>query len=99
MRTAISACILAGMPRAPSPRARTGRRARRRLVRRPARHPVRPPRTPSPAPPPSPRPTRCASHEQVGLSNSLGFALYENFKDIFAVDGRTQPWKRGGAET
>eukprot|EP00908_Phaeocystis_cordata_P009538 Transcript_20315.p5 GENE.Transcript_20315~~Transcript_20315.p5 ORF type:complete len:119 (-),score=51.68 Transcript_20315:76-432(-) len=36
---------------------------------------------------------------KVGLSNSLGFALYENFKDIFAVDGRTQPWKRGGAET
>ena len=31
---------------------------------------------------------------QVALSNSLGFALYENFKDVLQVDNRKPPWKR-----
>ena len=31
---------------------------------------------------------------QVALSNSLGFALYENFKDVLQVDDRKPPWRR-----
>jgi hypothetical protein len=31
---------------------------------------------------------------KVALSNSLGFALYENFKDVLQVDNRKPPWKR-----
>jgi len=31
---------------------------------------------------------------KVALSNSLGFALYENFKDVLQVDDRKPPWRR-----
>lgn len=41
-----------------------------------------------------PRCAPCAPLWQVALSNSLGFALYENFKDVMQVDGRLPPWKR-----
>ena len=40
------------------------------------------------------RPPRRPPPWQVALSNSLGFALYENFKDVLQVDDRKPPWRR-----